>query len=389
MTTYLFNLQVFDEVPIQIERGGIDLIVGREYECNLLKRVAEMGSANILITGPFGIGKTTILIWAEKKAFSDYFTILIDGKKITNSEIFLYTIAKEINEKLLTNHSVDISPHSKNLAIGLAKELKSFRRGYEWEYKKIYRKLLDVLIEEELIEETKPLMVLVDDFALAGANKELERSWLKSFMSFETNIRLVVTMQTYMFSKMAFLDPALLSRFNPKISLRFLSQEEIKEIIRRRLKIARYGEEDVPDDWYPFTEDAVNLIAFESNGIPRKALYITKEILLSLINIPPDGELPFPITREMASTILRERSLDTYSYVLNELGEKAKLIHETLKKNGGCMKLKDLSTTLNMPEANVRYWLRKMIQEGAFIQKEKRGLYCLKVKTRRHSGEGF
>ena len=375
MSVLNFNLNVFEEVPLKIEKRGIDLIVGREIECEKFMALANYGAGNIIITGAYGIGKTTMLLWAREKAFGGYFSITLGGDDIRSKEMFFYASSKNIINTLEYHPPKQLSPLSKSTLIGLENAVYKFIKGNWWKYEETFNQLISILENEELVSEERPLLIFIDDVSFAGEKHENIRMWLKTFTSLTQNVRFILTMQTPIFAKLSYEDPALLSRFNPRISLRFLNHDEIKEMLRRRIYVAWNGHRPSgKDTWYPFTEKCIDLIADESKGIPRKALFITKILFTSALDTGS-----FPITESHATKTLRNTALDTYTYVLKELGEKAIKIHDLLKKNGGCMKLKDIVEELGMSHSLVSYWIKKLIEEAGIVEKKanKRGLYCL------------
>ena len=370
------DLGKFEETNTPIEDNGIYLIVGREEDCKVLMVFAEKsGGTQFLITGAWGVGKTTMLRWAEKKAFNNFFKIELSNSLISSVEKFKWGLMKGFYANLQKYHLKPLFNSYMHKITYIVN--KQFRKENEPIYESVLENLINFMETDEIIDKRRPIMVFIDDFNPTGEQRQIFREWLKTFMTnSEKRVYISVVMQDNILRRLKVEDPALLSRFSPQISLRLLTDEEIKELLRRRLLVARKNYDGKKGEWYPFTEKAIEKIAEESNGVPRRALYLTRIVLGYAI-----GSVKFPITVDFVSKVLRNKKLDTYSDLLNNvLGGLAPSILNLIEKKGknGCMRITDIADELNIPKQRIYYWLKKLEEEGGYIDRKKRGFYCLK-----------
>ncbi len=359
-----------------VREGGIDLVVGREDECKILKMRGEYGSGiNFLITGAWGVGKTTMLLWAKNYAFKEYPILLLGNKSISSVEKFEWAIINATLTKLKEKHSKEMSDFLRSYIKNISHITRDFKKDKFYLYDDILKNLPIYMYNDGIITDKHPLLVFIDDFNPTGSNYQTFREWLKSYMSERDKlIYISVAMQVDVLTSLMNEDPALLSRFAPTIKLRFLNDDEMKELIKRRLMVSIF-KSGASDVWYPFTEKAIDKIVEESGGVPRNAIILLYTVLSKAV-----ASAIFKIDEKFVSKILREEKIDVFSHVLaNVVGGYGQAIYETVKMLGGCARLRDIGEELGKSPSFVSFWIKKMEEVGLIVKKE-RGLYCIGEK---------
>lgn len=374
----MLDLKYFDPTKHTVKVGDIDLIVGREEECERLRFISNYFN-NVLITGKVGYGKTAMLHWAREFAYSNRLCVFVpESEKLRSTYTYYYVLSKSLASALVHEYSKKISP----LAFSYAKTiLKSFADKYKYTYA-FFEGVLETLLNYLESENLLPVYFFIDDanyFSSKSENMMIMRDSFKSLMSVERRYGFIMTMEYKALMKLYNEDPAFLDRFHVRIGLRNLSDEEVKELIRKRLLVARIDYEG-DDEWFPFTEDAVDYLAGEVDGVPRKALLLTRIVLEKFLAkhggiISEDDR----INLDFVSRTLRKAGMDTYSGVLQELGDKAVAIYNFIKMKGGSASFEDIMTGTGLSKPTTWRYLKELINLG-YVEKKDRGIYSLTLE---------
>ncbi len=102
--------------------------------------------------------------------------------------------------------------------------------------------------------------------------------------------------------------PGIRDRFNFRINLAPLRKEEVRELIKRYLEIARRGTEfQPPDELHPFSETAMNAIRNAGRGSPRTIISICHDVVeFALAKLKPGQR----IDAKFVTSFLEGKSYD-------------------------------------------------------------------------------
>jgi type II secretory pathway predicted ATPase ExeA len=184
-----------------------------------------------LITGPTGSGKTTMLLWLEAE-FLNHHTLYITKPPKQPEEflpIFLEKFPLNIFERLMRK-----SPSLYTLSEYVNKKL----RG-------------------------KPLLILLDE--AHETNKDV-LEWLRVLVDQIEDVSLIIAGLPRLEYQIKEKLETLEQRITTRITLDHLTEEETRELIRKRIEWV--GGEGIK----PFTEEAIMLIHEKTNGFPREIL---------------------------------------------------------------------------------------------------------------------
>lgn len=219
-----------------------ELFTGYRNEVKTILEKINARSGHVLITGPLGVGKTTLLRWLTGHLANDFLAVYVSRPPQDFNQLIKLIIQRmNINVKHLPEYDVY--------------HLDQLRR-------KAGKNLVILLDEahEFSIEIERPLRTLGDldgvKLVMAGLPETVDK--------FKNEIR------------------PLYERLVLSISLRRLEKEDLKELIKARIENA--GGEGL----HPFSPDALDKIFELSQGIPRVAVKICDWAITAAIDAGED-----------------------------------------------------------------------------------------------------
>jgi len=216
-----------------------EAIVGYEEQRSQLLAAVERREKIILILGPTGSGKTTMLKWLENELRNERGLIVFFMSKAPRDE-------RELIEQL--NH------HLFNL------------RFLRWIplFKSYIRNTSEIVPKLRQKFGEKRLIMLVDEAHEAGLEA---LRWMR-VIGDHANITIVFSALPVFEEQLQTSLETLRKRVSTRIILRRLEREsEVKELIEKRIRLASDGEGK-----NPFTENAIRKIFEISGGFPREVL---------------------------------------------------------------------------------------------------------------------
>ncbi len=216
-----------------------EAIVGYEEQRSQLLAAVERKEKVILLLGPTGSGKTTMLKWLENELRGEKDLSIFFMSKAPKDE-------KELIEQL--NHHI-----SRFRLLRWIPFLRSHIRNTSEIVPKLKRKFGE-----------KRLVILVDEAHEAGIEA---LRWLR-VIGDHANVTIILSALPVFEGQLQAKLETLRKRVSTRIVLRRLEKEiEVKELIEKRIKLVSDGEGK-----NPFTESAIRKIFEISGGFPREIL---------------------------------------------------------------------------------------------------------------------
>ncbi|MFC2143331.1 ATPase, T2SS/T4P/T4SS family [Candidatus Aenigmatarchaeota archaeon] len=258
------------------------IFVGYEYEKKKLLRFIEEGHKIILVAGPTGSGKTSMLKWVQKSVVGVRFVFL--GKPPAMPENF-----------------IDIFNHEFKLP---------------W-YKRIFRSKIKTLYEiPDFLNKNlkgKQLVILCDEIHESDI-KVLE--WLRVLSDHIENVTVILSglpvFETYLDGLETFR-----KRIVDKIELLSLTKEEMKNLIRLRLNYIGGDEREF--------DEVMDLVYERTDGFPREVLRTCNSIVNQAIEKNEVLILPNLLTFNV------KKDVNTSKDVLENITPMQKRVLELLK----------------------------------------------------------
>lgn len=213
------------------------LLVGHSKEINALENGISEGQKYVLITGPTGIGKTTLLKYLAHK-YGGYYMPKPPAEKEDIVRFFRSGILKpSLIEKILKNGDTDIY----NLAESVNKKLAG-----------------------------KRALLLIDE----AHETDIEMlSWLRSLIEQFEGVTVVIAALPKMKEEHLRKLETLAQRITLDIELDALSKDETHELVKKR--ISSVGGRNIE----PFTLDAINRLYRSTGGFPREVIKLCNSII--------------------------------------------------------------------------------------------------------------
>ena len=286
------------------------LMVGREKELDACyKAIAD--ESNILIYGLKGVGKTTLLNYLKVKS------------KKQNLLISYLTMPKTLRKFLIS------------LLLGLIKENPEPDNMDATTYHKIIRDLdlyssipsaLPIITLEKYIDKyismfdyDLPIIVFIDEIhsVAEGKTDPFYISYLCNFF-FEKKFIFVASGLTTFYKSNEPNISALRDRFPDEIPLKPLREEEIKELILKRIESAC-----IEENSFTLPEEILNLVAEYSYGNPRLAVLLCRDI----INKIAEGNVA---DKRLFTEVAKKHHLLYSQRLLEGLGQKTREIYSLI-----------------------------------------------------------
>lgn len=320
----MFSFFGLKDNPFKLE-VILETFVGYKAERERLKRAIESREKIILISGPTGAGKTTLMLWMYNNLnykYKEYFYRPFDNRD-------------EFSTLLINKHSSFFERFFNKIK---KEDIMKFLN------KKEFVIFIDeaTFMKEDIIEWIK---VLADQtkatFVLAGL-PEFEERLLRNHRTFY-------------------------ERILTKIYLKSLDLESSKELIRKRLELA--GNPNL------FTEDALEVLYKITGGFPRELLKLAYEALLVAYK-----ENKKIIDEEIIEKIYEEKRPPQ---LVLKLTEKQKYIAESIVKYGP----KSVNELLNIikeryPDMSIHALsniLKRMVRAGYLVRTKVKGKFVYDV----------
>lgn len=158
--------------------------------------------------------------------------------------------------------------------------------------------------------------------------------------------------------------PAMRDRFPKIINMPPLSKEEAYDLILRRLKDAQTVKANGYD---PFTENAINTIVEECDGIPRRIIMTCSES----ISIGLKKGLT-EIDENIVKTAMKKLGISIGHQILNHLTPAQSKIIKALAESGGKSTVTELAKILNNSPGTIGTHLSDIYEMG-YIYKDRSG----------------
>lgn len=304
------------------------LMIGREelkkkLDAKLKSLREGESSALVLVIGDYGAGKTHCLKYMEHRSRDKYHNIVplyiktVPGPGMTHLlQAFVKSVEATVGREYLSNLAkrylssnvgVRCSPDIKNFlkAMAMGREVVALRWVMGYPLQPEERKELGIVsdVDEIMAREVMStilrlswrvshlkILILIDEVEeLLKYGKDQVYNFYAGLRDLIDNVS--VGMMTVLAATpalvhdeekgLAILNPALMSRISKEnvVTLPPLDKESIKRMLVSYLRAFRTSGTLKYADLYPFTEDALDVIAKVSDGIPRTALKIAGLVL--------------------------------------------------------------------------------------------------------------
>ena len=358
----------FSEKPI---RGNTKFFVGRTTELMEIADIlgaAQYGSvANAAIVGTKGIGKSSLLnviYYAAKR--QNHWTVELEASQITPRQFLIQLMHGIIRDNIFTMDgtlSTDYLEHSQKI-IDIYRRLDSYsdKTPVHYPREKIERDL-DYLLNN-VKEDGKLCIILIDEadqFAKKGCLGLLQ--FFHSFL-YEDGILAFFAGSPTLMENLTRVSPAMRDRLPKIINMPPLSKEESYDLILRRLKDAQIPK---AKGYEPFTENAVDVIVEECDGIPRKIIMTCSEA----ISIGLKKGLT-EIDEDIVKMAMKKLGISVGHQILNHLTPAQSKIVKALASFGGKSTVTELAKVLNNSPGTIGTHLSDIYEMG-YIYKERSG----------------
>ncbi|ABR56724.1 ArsR family transcriptional regulator [Methanococcus aeolicus] len=358
----------FSEKPI---RGNTKFFVGRTTELIEIADIlgaAQYGSiSNAAIVGTKGIGKSSLLnviYYAAKR--QNHWTVELEASQVTPRQFLIHLMYGIIRDNIFAMDgtlSTDYMEHSQKI-IDIYRRLESFsdKTPVHYPREKIERDL-DYLLNN-VKEEGKLCIILIDEadqFAKKSCLGLLQ--FFHSFLYDEGILSFFAGSPTLM-ENLTKVSPAMRDRFPKIINMPPLSKEEAYDLILRRLKDAQTVKANGYD---PFTENAINTIVEECDGIPRRIIMTCSES----ISIGLKKGLT-EIDENIVKTAMKKLGISIGHQILNHLTPAQSKIIKALAESGGKSTVTELAKILNNSPGTIGTHLSDIYEMG-YIYKDRSG----------------
>ena len=294
------------------ERDVDKLMVGRKKEIDECYRaISDRG--NILIYGLKGVGKTTLLNFLKNKAKKE-------GLLVSS-----FTMPDSIRKFLLSllSSMLKENPEPDNLDATLYyKILKDVEQ-----YSNIPSILPTITLEKyinkylNMFTINYPVVVLIDEMhSIINRPNIVYISYLCNYLFREDFIFVASGLTTFYKSDGATIG-ALRDRFSDEIPLKPLDEDEIKQIILKRIEMAW-----IEENSFVLPEDILQIIGEYSYGNPRNAILLSRDVIKWIA----DGK---KVDKNEIKTILGEHSLLYSQKIMRSLSNKTKEIYLSIVNN--------------------------------------------------------
>ncbi len=325
-----------------------DLLVGYEEQTRKLMEYIDEGRRLILIKGPTGSGKTTLMRWTENHIKN--YKVLFLAKPPSSADEFVEIFQNEFPVPWFLRPFI---PNIKNIY-----QIPKFVN------KKLNGKRIVILIDEiheaptEVLEWVRVFSDQINDAVIV----------LSGLPSFELMLK----------EKLETLE----RRITARIDVLSLTKENVHELIQKRIEsVGGKGT-------YPFTDSVIEKIFERTNGFPRDVLKTCEYLVEKAVSC---GR--FDITEGMLSEISTEKKNEKYniSYeIIYNLSPRQQEIVEILAKGdmtpGQVANALDLSDYKSRQHAvrSVNNILQRLVQEG-YVERRRVGkafVYALMPKIK-------
>ena len=207
-----------------------DLIVGYDEERQQLLDYVSQGHRAVLLTGPTGAGKTTILKWLEKS--------------LKNRKVFFISKPPETQDELV--------------------EFFSYELRKPWPLSLFSRKIRNVYDVISSLNKMKKGKVLIVDECHESSREFLE--WLRVMTDQVDSITIVVAGLPKTEQMLRQAVETFYQRISMNIALKTLTFEQVRDLIKKRIEDAGGS------GMGPFNDSIVQSIYERTSGFPREVL---------------------------------------------------------------------------------------------------------------------
>ncbi|WP_048203505.1 ArsR family transcriptional regulator [Methanocaldococcus infernus] len=358
----------FSEKPI---RGNTKFFVGRVSE---LREIGEiLGSAmhgsvaNAAIVGTKGIGKSSmlnIIYYATKK--QGHWVVELTASQVTPRQFLIQLLYNILTENIISmcgtikTEYLEYSPK----ILEMYKMLNNYGDKVPIHYpRERIERDLQYLIDE--VKDPDKLCIVLIDEADQFAKKSC-LSLLQFFHSFlyEEGILTFMAGSPTLMDNLTRISPPIKDRIPKIINMPPLSVEESYDLIKRRLEDAHT---EGAEEFEPFTEEAIDKIVEECDGIPRKIIMTCSES----ISIAIKKNLT-KIDEKIVTEAIHTLGISVGHQILNHLTPAQSEIVKAMAKLGGKATVTQLSEYLKKSPGTIGTHLSDICEMG-YIYKEREG----------------
>ncbi|WP_423792535.1 ArsR family transcriptional regulator [Methanocaldococcus indicus] len=358
----------FSEKPI---RGNTKFFVGRVSE---LREIGEiLGSAmhgsvaNAAIVGTKGIGKSSmlnIIYYATKK--QGHWVVELTASQITPRQFLIQLLYNILTENVLTisgNIKSEYMEYSPKI-LEMYKKLNNYGDKVPIHYpRERIERDLEFLINT--VKSHDKLCIILIDEADQFAKKSC-LSLLQFFHSFlyEEGILTFLAGSPTLMDDLTKISPPIKDRIPKIINMPPLSRDESYDLIRRRLEDAHI---EGAEEFEPFTNEAIDMIVEECDGIPRKIIMTCSES----ISIAIKKNLT-KIDENIVKEAIHSLGISVGHQILNHLTPAQSEIVKAMAKLGGTATVTQLAEYLKKSPGTIGTHLSDIYEMG-YIYKERDG----------------
>jgi len=295
-------------LPAPLTEDDVEkLMVGREKELDACyKAIAD--KCNVLIYGLKGVGKTTLLNYLKVKA------------KKQKLLISYLTMPKSLRKFLIALLSglIKENPEPNNMDVTIYHKI---IRDLD-QYSSVPGALPTITLEKyinkyiDMFDYDLPILVFIDEIHSVAEGKPdpFYISYLCNLF-FEKKFIFVACGLTTFYKSSEPNISALRDRFPDEVPLKPLREDEIKEIILKRIEMAC-----IEENSFTLPEEILNLVAEYSHGNPRLAILLCRDI----VNKIAEGGT---INKKLFTEVAEKHHLLYSQRLLDGLGQKTREIY--------------------------------------------------------------
>ena len=340
--------------------GSPGLFIGRERERKAFA-ISLKSSSNMMIIGDVGMGKTSLCTLAHMAYADDYAFCFADWNVKSPRQTLLTLLLDCIQRNYYTTIPKEISE--------MLVKIESFR------YSPISYPTVEIIrnLETVCVISGMDGVIVIDNFYNFEHTKAFFDAYLCSLTANSHIASVICITLPRSVERLMEESPSLYQRLSTCIELNKFSQEEIREIIEKRIESVRIKE--MKNIYHPFTEEAMDVIVENADGNAREAIRFAHE---AINNATMDGIKIIDKDFMLRNIVKLKKTL--VQRFLQKYGERGEKIIKYLIENDGKLRTKELGIKLNMKSSgHIAYYLNQLIEDG-LIERIDKGRYKVNLE---------